>query len=178
MLGQIGAVIRQARHMPEASQSPYPRIFAIDPGLNGAWAVLGQEGEFVDTGELPRFANALNPRELSTLLRSHQPEAIIIELVGSRPEQGVSSTFLFGTAYGVCIGLAAGLGVPLSLISPAKWKSHFRLTGKSKDAARELATRLYPEAAPYLNLKRHCGRADALLMARYSLDREMGRHFV
>jgi hypothetical protein len=163
--------------MLEAGQSPYPRIFAIDPGVNGAWALLGQSGEFMGAGELPRFPNALNATELGTLLRAHEPEAVIIELVGSMPKQGVASTFLFGTAYGVCLGVAAGLGVPVSLITPSKWKSHFRLTNKPKDASRELAIRLYPEAAPLLNLKKHCGRADALLMARYARDREEGKKF-
>jgi hypothetical protein len=160
------------------TQTPYPRIFSIDPGLNGAWAVLGQAGEFIDTGELPRFSHALNLAELVALLRSHQPGAVVVELVGSMPKQGVASTFLFGKSYGACLGVTAGLGVPLSLVSPVKWKQHFRLTSKPKDAARELAIRLYPEAAPLLNLKKHCGRADALLLARYVRDREEGRNFV
>ncbi len=83
--------------------------------------------------------------------------------------------FTFGAAYGVCIGVVAGAGIPYVLVAPPKWKAHFRLQGKPKEAARELALRLYPEAGPKLNLKRHHGRADALLLARYALDMDAGR---
>jgi crossover junction endodeoxyribonuclease RuvC len=157
---------------------PRSKILAIDPGVNGAWAVLGRKGEFVDMGELPRFAKALSAVELGSIFRMHQPELAVIEKVSSRPGQGVASTFTFGTAYGVCIGVAGGSDVPVSFVTPSRWKLHFRLTGQAKDASRELAIRLYPGAARMLGLKKHHGRADALLLARFALDIETGAKFV
>jgi crossover junction endodeoxyribonuclease RuvC len=164
--------------MPDTPVNPYPKIFAIDPGVNGGWAVLGHDGEFIDAGELPRFERSLNAVELGTLLKVYQPGAVIIEKVGPMPKQGLSSTWIFGVSYGLCIGVAAGASVPVSMVSASRWKVHFHLIGKPKDAARELAIRLYPLAAGFLTLKKHCGRADAMLMARYALDLEMGRRFV
>jgi len=160
--------------------SPEPRsnILAIDPGVNGAFAVLGRQGEFVDMGELPRFAKLLNSAELAVIVGMHKPKLAVIEKVASMPGQGVASTFTFGCAYGVCIGVASGLDVPVSFVTPGRWKTHFRLIGKPKDASRELAIRLYPGASRSLGLKKHVGRADALLLARFAHDTETGAKFV
>ena len=91
------------------------------------------------------------------------------------PKQGSTSGFRFGVGVGLLRGVILALNVPIVFVSPAKWKSHFRLVGKPKDAARELAIRLYPEAASHLSLKKHQGRADALLLARYAVDMDTGR---
>ena len=154
------------------------KILSIDPGLNGAWAVLGHGGEYLDMGELPRFQKLVSAVELGSIFRMHQPESCVIEKVGAMPGQGVTSVFTFGCAYGVAIGVAGGSDTPLAFVSPARWKAHFRLTGKPKDASRELAIRLYPGLARSLNLKRHHNRADALLLARFALDMEKGASFV
>ena len=154
------------------------KILAIDPGVNGAFAVLGRQGEFVDMGELPRFAKSLNGAELAVTFNLHKPELAVIEKVASMPGQGVASTFTFACAYGVCIGVACGLDVPVSFVTPTRWKTYFRLTGQPKDASRELAIRLYPGVAKMLGLKKHHGRADALLIARFALDTETGAKFV
>lgn len=150
------------------------KIFAIDPGVNGGYAVLGTAGEFINANELPRFGRSLNAVELGSLIRSYQPEVVIIEQVGPMPKQGLGSTFVFGMAYGICLGVAGGAGVPVVLVTPQRWKGHCRLIGKPKDMARELAIRLYPEAADLLKLKRHGGRADAMLIARYGHDMDTG----
>lgn len=150
-------------------------IFAIDPGINGAYAILSLRGEFVAAGELPRFERSLNANELAALIDGFRPDLAVIERVHSMPKQGVASTFTFGTSYGVCIGVCAGARVPLTLVTPARWKAHFRLTGLDKDASRELAIRLYPKALSWLNLKKHHGRSDAILMARFVLNMDAGR---
>lgn len=157
---------------------PRSYILALDPGLNGAYAILDWRGAFVKCDELPRFDKLLNATALGEIFAGYLPERAIIEKVGAMPKQGVTSVFTFGTAYGVCIGVAAGTGVPISFVTPGKWKTHFRLLGKPKDAARELAVRLFPEAAKFLELKKHHGRADALLLARYAVDMDTGARFI
>jgi hypothetical protein len=165
-------------HGSAMTPDPRSKILAIDPGVNGAFAVLGKQGEFVDMGELPRFAKALSAVELAAIFTMHRPALTVIEKVASRPGQGVASVFTFGCAYGVCIGVACGSDVPVSFVTPTRWKTHFRLTGQPKDSARELAIRLYPNTAKMLGLKKHHGRADALLLARFALDTETGAKFV
>jgi Holliday junction resolvasome RuvABC endonuclease subunit len=164
--------------MPNSPLDPRTGVIAIDPGVNGAYALLDHEGHFVDCNELPRFAKMINAIEFSKVLHAMRPAFAVIEKVASRPGQGVSSVFTFGCAYGVAIGCIAGYGAPISYVTPGKWKTHFRLLGKAKDEAREIAVRLYPEASAKLNLKKHVGRADALLLARYAFDMDTGRGFV
>ena len=146
-------------------------IMAIDPGLNGAYAVINApSGEFYGCADLPRFVKMINAVEFARIVSSVRPFHAVIERVGAMPKQGISSTFVFGTAYGTCIGVLAGVGAPLSYVTPGKWKAHFRLLGKDKEASRELAVRLYPVASSLLKLKKDHGRAEAILLARYAFD--------
>jgi crossover junction endodeoxyribonuclease RuvC len=147
-------------------------IFAVDPGLNGAWACLDFKGSFIRAGEIPRFSKHINAAEFVNIIRLYRPKQIIIEQVSAMPKQGVTSVFTFGVAYGTVIGIASGAGIPVHFVIPRRWKSHFKLIGREKEASRELAIQLYPAAASSLTLKKHHGRADALLLARYFLDRQ------
>jgi crossover junction endodeoxyribonuclease RuvC len=119
---------------------------------------------------MPRFAKLVNGIELAEIVRSWRPETVVIERVHAMPKQGVSTTFAFGTSYGIAIGIACGAGAALNYVTPQHWKKHFRLPANNKDASRERAIQLFPDAAKYLTLKKHHGRADALLMARHFLD--------
>ena len=98
------------------------------------------------------------------------------------PGQGVASTvFTFGTALRRVHRRQGGRfrDVPVSFVTPSRWKLHFPPDRpEAKDASRELAIRLYPGAARSLGLKKHNGRADALLLARFALDIETGAKFV
>ena len=55
----------------------------------------------------------------------------------------------------------------LHYVTPREWKRHFNL-GPDKEQARALAIRLYPKLRG-LHLKKHQGRAEALLLGRYFL---------
>src|SRR5690606_25246476 len=92
-----------------------------------------------------------------------------IESVGSRPGQGVASTFKFGTAYGVVQGVIGALQIPVEFVSPQRWKKHFRLSG-DKEQARAKAQQLFPTCAAAFNLDKHHGRAEAALIARYGFE--------
>ena len=152
-------------------------IIAFDPGVNGAFAVLDKFGRYQTSGELPRFDKGLNAVAIVELMAEINPAVVVIERVASRPGQGVVAMFTFGQAYGTLIGIAAGSLVPLTLVTPNRWKTFFRLNGKPKDASRELAIRLYPAASKDLTLKKHHGRADAILLARFVLDTQNGKSF-
>lgn len=138
---------------------------------------MGFEGEFAGGGDLPRFDKLVDGVSLALILNQRRPAQVVIEKVGAMPGQGVSSMFTFGAAYGVCIGAVCGYGAPLAYVTPVSWKRHFRLTGKPKDAARELAIRLYPNAVEFLKRKKDHGLADAILLARYALDMDAGAKF-
>ena len=86
------------------------------------------------------------------------------------PQPGSTSSFNFGVGFGIWQGVLAGLQIPYTLVHPATWKSLLmRDRGKDKGASIIRAKELYPMAAASLNLKKHHGRADALLLAHYFL---------
>jgi hypothetical protein len=83
---------------------------AIDPGLNGAGAVSDESGAFIACFDLPTIGEGAQRRvdvaNLADLIREHGPYAFaIVEQVGARPGQGVSSMFRFGQAYGTILGV-------------------------------------------------------------------------
>jgi len=144
-------------------------FLAIDPGaISGAYALFFA-GSAVKVGDLPVVDGQLDGAELGRMVEGMEPEAVVVERVGSMPKQGVASTFKFGMAVGIIHGVILANEVPLHLVTPGTWKRHFRLTGTDKDAARALAIRLYPKLGG-LSRKKDQGRADALLMGLYFLD--------
>jgi len=89
-----------------------------------------------------------------------------LEKVHAMPGQGVTSMFSFGEGYGVWQGILAGLQIPFDLVAPQTWKKHtMRDCSKEKGASMVKALQLYPQAD--IRLKKHHGRADALLIAEY-----------
>lgn len=140
-------------------------LVAIDPGsVSGAFAVFSVGG--ITVGDLAVAGGQVDAAHLADLLRGFQPRAVVVENVHSMPKQGVASTFKFGVAFGIIQGVVTGAGVPLHLVAPASWKRGMKLLGTEKDAARAMAIRLFPTVQG-LHLKKHQGRADALLMGHY-----------
>lgn len=88
----------------------------------------------------------------------------VIEKVGAMPGQGVSSVFSLGDSYGAARSVLTTAGFETHYVSPVTWKKYFKLSS-DKELSRALAVKLWPEAP--LRLKKHDGRAEALLMARW-----------
>jgi len=155
------------------------QIIGIDPGVSGAVGILTEGGRFIEVFDMPTvLANKSSARrmvsayELANLVRGamlNAPSGVvaITENVNAMPEQGVASVFAFGKSYGIMLGVLAALGISLHVVSPAKWKGFYSL-GRDKDQSRELAQRMWPTAP--LGLKKHHGRAEALMLAQYYVD--------
>jgi crossover junction endodeoxyribonuclease RuvC len=117
-------------------------ILGIDPGLTGACAVLdGQRAngivEIVALYDLPTIGTGkqreIDATALAHLIRAHTPYAFAaVEKVASRPGQGVSSTFKFGTSYGVIRGVIGTLEIPIRHVTPSKWKKTLGLNGDAE----------------------------------------------
>lgn len=143
----------------------------IDIGIYGALAFLDTETVKVELYDMPVMAKSnkkqmVNAAELSNIIEGHPGFTAYVELVNAMPGQGVSSVFSFGMSYGIVLGVLAALGVPMVLITPAVWKKRAGLIGKDKNLSRTLAQQLYPKVE--LGQKKDIGRAEALLIARFS----------
>ena len=144
----------------------------IDPGITGAIAVLDIE-DLVAVYDMPILTsvggkNEINIPELAAILRCHHygfKAKVILERVSAMRGQGVTSMFNFGMGYGAVRGIVQTLGIEIELVTPQTWKKAAKIVGTPKDYARTRALELYPDAE--LSLKKHVGRADAILIARY-----------
>lgn len=138
-------------------------LIAIDPGaVSGAYALFASDGQ-VGVEDLPVADGQLDAAALARLVRSSRARIAVVERVGAMPKQGVASTFKFGFACGIIHGVLAANGVPIHYVTPGQWKKHYLLAGKDKEGARARAVHLFPQVTG-LHLKKHHGRAEALLM--------------
>lgn len=170
-------------------------VLGIDPGLDGACAVLADDGrvDLLDTPTLLITGGRKTKREhnmeaVSAWLRDATevigadgdavPVVAYLEYVRGIPNirgrrQGASSIWAQGYGVGCWEGVLAGLGIPRVRVSPQRWKrvmmdGH----GKGKDASRMVALQRYPRLADQLKRKKDVGRADALLIATYGAQQE------
>ena len=137
----------------------------IDPGKNGAMAVLKEDRTF-------RIV-PYGPQSYADELEFSEADCIVcLEHVGAMPGQGVNSMFHFGENFGFIQGLLTAFGIPYELVRPQKWKKEFSITG-DKNSSIQVCKRLFPTA----NLRKEGGRKDndgmteALLMAEYARRR-------
>ena len=152
------------------------KIIGIDPGLNGAIAVLqdNKVKEIFDVPVMPegkKNKRQLNSAQLVKLLKDiisdNEEIVVIVENVSAMPGQGVTSMFNFGQTFGAIKGICAALGLPIFFVRPAKWKKHFDLINSSKDASRTKAIEMYPSLSDQLSKKKDVNKSDAILIARF-----------
>ena len=145
----------------------------IDPGLTGAIAVLNAAGSLLALHDMPVQAtttgrNEISASALADLLRQYPNTPATIERVGARPGEGAVGAFSFGHGFGTVLAVLATLSHPTRLVQPAVWKRWAAIPpGADKQAAIGVAARMVPTAASHLTLKKHHGRADAVLLAEY-----------
>lgn len=145
------------------------KVLAIDPGLNGAWAIYSSR-DLIRVGDLPTTGEGTKRRVDAVSLALVPGDNVAfacVESVHAMPGQGVSSMFRFGQAFGTVLGVIGALGIPVRLITPQSWKAYYGLRSASAEDSRQKAIDLIPAAAPYLQRKKDHNRAEALLMALY-----------
>ena len=144
------------------------RILGIDPGLSGALAFLADgaldvydvptvkartRGRDVDWSEVARIVDAAG----------HIDHAII-ESAAAMPKQGVSSMFKFGYVCGGLRGVVAAHFIPVTYVTPRKWKGALGVP-KAKDGARARASELLPAYSYLWQRVKDDGRAEAAMIA-------------
>ena len=86
-------------------------IAAFDPGsVSGASAFLFAPWlDKVTAEDLPVVNGQVDGATLAARLKQMRPDVAVIEQVAAMPHQGVSSTFRFGTAFGIIQGVVSAL---------------------------------------------------------------------
>lgn len=160
-----------------------PCIMAIDPGLTGAWCIMGiKTGKVFGLGDMPTMAknkgqgkNQINGLAFGQLIVGWKNQLVkqggichaYIELAQPMPKQGVSSTFTIGHTAGMIEGIVAASRIPYTLVSAAAWKKVL-VIGSDKEVSRAMAIRLYPDQEKLLSRKSDHNRAEALLIAHWA----------
>jgi Holliday junction resolvasome RuvABC endonuclease subunit len=139
----------------------------IDPGFSGAWGIIDHHGNYISCGDMIHDGRYIDTRmvhaEMSQAI-DHQDSEFVIEFVHAMPQQGVSSTFKFGVAYGAAISILQRFKSTFHAVPPRVWKRAMELDN-DKDKSLALARELWPNAP--LARKKDNGRAEALLMAEW-----------
>lgn len=152
-------------------------VLGIDPGLDGGLAALTPDG--LDLRVMPVVAvgdrRQYDERALVDWLTPYaiRKARVYIELVHAMPKQGVTSTFTFGTGFGLLRGICAGLGLSYELVRPQEWQG-LLLKGLPRGSEYLAASRLWPRAewrASERSSKAHDGLVDAALIAEYGRRR-------
>ena len=142
-------------------------FMGIDPGLSGAWAVIDSAGGYVSAGDMHNEDGRVLTRHVWAEMLSAvniNSVKVAVERVHSMPKQGVATTFAFGAAYGCALTLGNMFEDQAVLVTPNQWKKFYGLDAdKNKSSA--LARDMWPDAP--IKLKKHNGRAEALLIANY-----------
>lgn len=160
-------------------------IIGIDPGLNGALAIIDTQEKTLKVTRTPTFdvemkgkkTKAGKPKTRAEFdipamvaLIGVLPEEVLgvaIEEVTARTGQGVTSMFRFGYGLGVWHGIIVTKGLTPTKYRPQTWKAHYDLIGDEKSGSITKATELFPSCIPYWKLKKDDGLAEATLIAAF-----------
>ena len=142
----------------------------IDVGFSGAIAILGWDGDVLQTNEMPIIQvgkkRELNEPNIKFILQGFQPLIVGIEKAQVMPGQGISSSGRYMGSYGFLRGVCVGLGLEYQLIHPRTWKKAMMPDmPKEKEASIMRVGQLYPDVV--LERKKDHGIADAILIARH-----------
>ena len=147
-------------------------VVGFDPGLSGGIAFVSDDGALIDCRDLPTIGEGTQRRvdaaNLATIIRQHNPTRAVIEQVSAMPGNGVSSMFRFGQSLGTIAGVVGALGLPVTWVSPSKWKREAGLDATA-ERSRARAVETWPDkAALFARVKDH-NRAEAALLAHWSI---------
>ncbi len=150
------------------------RVCGIDPGANGAIAILDSKNpDSVALLDLKKTTINNIHNWLHSQLRFRDSE-IWIEDIHSMYGMSAKSNFSFGRNLGSILAITELLkGVPPKTVTPKIWQKYIGVTAKGKAIKKQvakIAQYLYPQAE--LHGKRGGlldGRSDALMIAYYGL---------
>lgn len=148
------------------------RVLGIDPGINGALALIDTDDWTLAIIDMPRepgraSKNAVSGTGVARAFDAARPDHTIIEDVWSSPQQGVTSAFNFGRGLGILEGAASARSM-VTKIRPQEWKAATR-TPKDKNEARRRAMQLFPTAYDLFQRVKDDGRAEAAILCFFGL---------
>lgn len=159
-------------------------VLSIDPGIKGALCFMSPSAVPIEFFDMPIRNGKTSGAGLAVIVEmcliraGHGNLHAAVENVSSRPHQAHS--FSFGTGFGVILGVLETLNVPYSLISASQWKPSMGLgraldesKSSTKSRARQLVSKLLPEHADKFEKIKNADRAEAYLIGRFYIFRNV-----
>lgn len=163
-------------------------LIGIDIGMKGAIAAVDERGvPFGEVFDMPIVEDDLGKRVdaralvgiVKQITRGEHVADAMIENVQARPGSNKPGKQRHGNSIqsqgsmmrqrGAVEAVFDCLGIPLYKVEPLTWKRRYGLIGLEKEDSRQCALRIFKGCAvtAQLQLKKHDGRAEALLIARH-----------
>lgn len=157
-------------------------VIGIDIGVTGALAAIDSRGSCqvrdLPTVEIPGnrvVRRKIDARGLAALIREFVPPGevalALYEDVHAGMGPGAAARSSLDLNRGRVESVLELARLDVRAVSPQTWKRYFGLIGKDKSDAREIAARLYPQAAHEFKRAKDHNRADAVLLAIYGQGR-------
>lgn len=158
------------------------KIIGVDPGCPLAIGSLdtttGPTATYTDDAVAAQIVKAgrksaswVNQAALITaILRAEQPDLVLIERVGLRPNESLSAGIPFVGSMFLVEGICAGLRLRYKLVPPNVWKPALGIKvslKNPKEPARIRALETWPDKASMFARKKDHNIAEALLLAHY-----------
>jgi hypothetical protein len=156
-------------------------VLAVDPGKTGAFALFDESGEIIAVDDLAIASNqrlawvsCTFAKRVQRLAEGRQISAII-ERINPNPKNGSIAAFSQGQTLGSVCALCQALGARPEFVSAQVWKKSYGLIFSNevehherKRYSLEKARELFPRAR--LDLQKHNGRAEALLIGHWYIN--------
>lgn len=153
----------------------------IDPGITGALAALDHSGIRrvfdMPTREKPgntKVRNEVHPIMLRVLLRSlvtaDEKAVVVMEALNTFAGGSVQTMGSLEATKAVISTVCELSGFEVKLVSPRTWQSFFGIKSRADEDTKAQSLRIARElyGASFCPLKKHHGRADAILIARWA----------
>ena len=153
-------------------------ILGIDPGKDGA-AVLLRDGSHVHAvlssellcGQSWEASHSEVTRWFRLLHTTWGLDLVVLERLGGRPGEGATSARTMGIGWGLWLGAASALGVPVIVPTPQRWQREILadLPGDTKARSVAWCRAHLPglDLTPGRRRVPHDGLADAACLAMY-----------
>jgi len=153
-------------------------ILGIDPGKDGAAVLIRDEAHVhavlaseLLCGQSWEAAHAEVTRWLRLVHATWPLDLVVLERVGGRPGEGATSARTMGVGWGLWLGGASMLGVPVIIPTPQRWQREMLsdLPGDTKARSVAWCRAHLPELdlTPGRRRVPHDGLADAACLAVY-----------
>jgi len=145
----------------------------IDPGVDGAAAMIDTYDGEVDVVDLPSGPHGIDPVALQELLTdTWGVHSVWLEDNRANGRNGSLANFSMGRSEGLIVAAVLCAGIPLHRVRPVEWQRAVGLSNvkatERKEASRMRARELFPSRLDDLKRKKDHNRAEALLIATYA----------